>query len=157
LRPTSTLSFQVDNDIWKFPTNNEKELRFFTGNKEPLPEANRRSVNIENVRDVGKSLRCDALVDTDVSLMVLPAACKHRLGKLESSGIIVLQTGNRGKMKAEACGPVRIQIEGFRPIHTEVVFVDVNSDVGEFKPLIGNIVLAQKYCSCAKPGGCRHD
>jgi hypothetical protein len=46
-------------------------------------------------------------------------------------------------MKGEVCGPVRIQIEGFRPIHTEVAFVEVKPDVGEFEPLLGHLVLAQ--------------
>jgi hypothetical protein len=43
------------------------------------------SVKIENVGDVSKSVRCDAFVDTDVPLMMLPAAWKDTFGALEST------------------------------------------------------------------------
>jgi hypothetical protein len=121
----------------------KKSYDFSQGVKNPYLKPIVVSVNIENVRDVGKSLRCDALVDTNASLMVLPAAWKDRLGRLEATGILELETATQGRVKGEAFGPVRIQIEGFRPIHTEVVFVEVKSGVGEFEPLLGDIVLAQ--------------
>jgi len=101
------------------------------------------SVKVENALDVSKSLSCDAYVDTDVALMVLPAAWKDRLGILESTRFIELEDSIHGTIKGEVCGPVRIQIEGFRPILTEVAFVEVKADGGEFKPLVGHIVLAQ--------------
>ena len=101
------------------------------------------SVTIGNALDLSKSFSCDAVVDTDVSLMVLPTAWKDRLGTLESTSIIELGTGIRRRIKGETCGPVQIQIEGFRPINTEVAFVDVEPDLGEFQPLLGHIVLAQ--------------
>ena len=41
------------------------------------------------------------------------------------------------------CGPVRIQIEGFEPIFTEVVFIGMQPENGEYEPLIGYIVLEQ--------------
>lgn len=41
------------------------------------------SVKIENVSDANKVIRCDALVDTGASFMILPVAWKDRLGKLE--------------------------------------------------------------------------
>ncbi|HUS09555.1 MAG TPA: hypothetical protein VMZ30_03740, partial [Pyrinomonadaceae bacterium] len=47
----------------------------------------------------------------------------------------------------EVCGPVRIQIEGFRAIFSEVAFVDMNLERGEFEPLIGYIVLEQSLAS----------
>lgn len=71
------------------------------------------SVKIENVRDVSKRLSCDAFVDAHASLMVLPAAWKDRLGQLESTRTIELES-TQGTIKGEVCGPVRIQIEGFR-------------------------------------------
>lgn len=121
----------------------KKNYDFSQGVKNPYLKPIIVSVNIENVRDVGKSLRCDALVDTNASLMVLPAAWKNRLGRLEATGIIELETVERGRMNAEVYGPVRIQIEGFRSICTEVAFVEVKPEVGEFEPLLGDIVLAQ--------------
>ena len=38
---------------------------------------------------------------------------------------------------------VKIQVEGFRHIYNEVIFVDMNPDDGIYEPLIGYIVLEQ--------------
>ena len=46
-------------------------------------------------------------------------------------------------MPRKVCGPVRIQIEGFRAILNEVAFVEMKPDRGEYEPLIGYIVLEQ--------------
>jgi predicted aspartyl protease len=101
------------------------------------------SVTIENAADFSQSLRCDALVDTGASLMVLPKAWRSRLGKLESSAQIEVETATQETVIAEVCGPVRIQIEGFRPIFNEVAFVEMKPGDGEYEPLIGYIVLEQ--------------
>ena len=101
------------------------------------------SVTIENAADLSRTLRCDALVDTGASMMVLPSAWRNRLGKLESSTEIEVETATQETVRAEVCGPVRIQIEGFRPIFNEVVFVEMNSTNGKYEPLIGYIVLEQ--------------
>ena len=101
------------------------------------------SVKIENASDASKSLRCDALVDTGASLMVLPSAWKDRLGKLDSATVIEVETATQETIAAEVCGPVRIQIEGFRPIFNEVAFVEMKPADGEYEPLIGYIVLEQ--------------
>ena len=101
------------------------------------------SVRIENALDVSKSLICDAFVDTDAHLIVLPAAWKHRFGELDSTRTIELHTANQRTTSAEVCGPVRIQIEGFRPIHSEVAFVEMEQGAGKYEPLLGHIVLAQ--------------
>ena len=41
------------------------------------------SVRIENSSDREKMIRCDALVDTGASHMILPSAWRERLGGLE--------------------------------------------------------------------------
>ena len=105
------------------------------------------SVKIENVFDDSKSLRCDALVDTGASFMVLPSAWRQRLGDLETTTQIEMETATQEKIKGEVCGPVRIQIEGFRPIHTEVSFVDMKPQDGEYEPLIGYLVLEQSQAA----------
>lgn len=104
------------------------------------------SVTIENAADLSKALRCDALVDTGASLMVLPRAWKDRLGNLEFSTEIGVETAQE-TVTAEVCGPVRIQIEGFRPIFNEVAFVDMKPADGEYEPLIGYIVLEQSLAA----------
>jgi len=101
------------------------------------------SVVITNIVDASKSLRCDALVDTGASFMVLPSAWKDRLGTLEVVQTIDLETATQETIKGEVCGPVRIQIEGFRPIFNEVLFVEMKPEDGIYEPLLGYIVLEQ--------------
>lgn len=101
------------------------------------------SVTIENAADLSKALRCDALVDTGASHMVLPIGWKDRLGPLESTRTIQLETATQEILTGEVCGPVRIQIEGFPAIHSEVSFVEMKPEDGEYEPLIGYIVLEQ--------------
>jgi predicted aspartyl protease len=105
------------------------------------------SVTIENAADPSKALRCDALVDTGASLMVLPSAWKDRLGTLEAITNVEVETATQETVTAEVCGPVRIRIEGFRPIFNEVAFVDMKPANGEFEPLIGYIVLEQSLAA----------
>ena len=75
--------------------------------------------------------------------MVLPSAWRDRLGGLEEIQTIELETATQASVSGVVCGPVRIQIEGFRPIFTEVIFLDMEPDDGEYEPLIGYIVLEQ--------------
>lgn len=105
------------------------------------------SVRIDNASDVTKGLSCNALVDTGASLMVLPKAWKDRLGMRGSSSEIEVETATQEIVRAEVCGPVRIQIEGFRPIFNEVAFVDMTPADGDYEPLIGYIVLEQSQAA----------
>ena len=99
-------------------------------------------VTIENAADLSKALTCDALVDTGASLMVLPSAWKDRLGQLEFLTEIEVETATQERVTAEVCGPVRIQIDGFRAIFNEVA-IDMKAEGGGYEPLIGYIVLEQ--------------
>jgi len=101
------------------------------------------SVTITNVANPTNNLRCDALVDTGDSFMVLPNAWKDRLGDLETIDTISLETATQDTVEGEVRGPVRIQLEGFRPIFNEVLFVEMNPEDGIYEPLIGYIVLEQ--------------
>ena len=101
------------------------------------------SVRIDNVLDATKSVTCDALVDTGASHMVLPTAWKERLGQLESTRTVELETATQEILTGEVCGPVRIQIEGFPVVYNEVSFVDMNPQDGGYEPLIGYLVLEQ--------------
>lgn len=105
------------------------------------------SVRIENVLDDSKSIRCDALVDTGASFMILPSAWRQRLGDLKTTIQVEMETATQETTKGEVCGPVRIQIEGFRPIHTEAAFVDMKPQNGEYEPLIGYLVLEQSQAA----------
>ena len=101
------------------------------------------SVRIENAADASKCLRCDALVDTGASFMVLPSAWREKLGALKAIMQVEMETATQETISGDVCGPVRIQIEGFRPIFTEVSFVDMKPKDGEYEPLIGYLVLEQ--------------
>ncbi len=105
------------------------------------------SVKIDNVSDASKHIRCDALVDTGASYMVLPNAWKERLGEIEVIDKVEMETANQDVVQGEICGPVRIQIEGFRPIYNEVVFWDMNPKDGMYEPLIGYIILEQSQAA----------
>lgn len=99
-------------------------------------------VRIENISDSSRSIRCDALVDTGASHMVLPMAWKERLGELELIETIQLETAT-----GEIWGPVRIQVEGFRHIYNEVLFVEMKPADGIYEPLIGYLVLEQSQAA----------
>lgn len=79
--------------------------------------------------------------------MVLPSVWKDRLGDLTVIAEVDLETATQEKVKGEIRGPVRIQIEGFRAIFSEVIFVEMNPADGEYEPLIGYIVLEQSQAA----------
>ncbi len=105
------------------------------------------TVRIENPSDPNARILCDALVDTGASFMVLPSAWRDRLGQLDDIGKVALETAIQETVEGEVCGPVRIQIEGFRPIYNEVLFVDMKPENGEYEPLIGYVILEQSQAA----------
>ena len=100
-------------------------------------------VTVENPSDPDKRIECDALVDTGASHMILPAAWRSRLGGLKQLAEVDLEMANQTPLKGLVCGPVQIQIEGFRPVFSEVVFVEMKPEDGQYEPLIGYVVLEQ--------------
>jgi predicted aspartyl protease len=105
------------------------------------------SVVIENPTDPSKRLHCDALVDTGASHMVLPNAWRDRIGRLEEIRLVELETATQKTVQGAVCGPVRLRIEGFPPIFTELVFTEMEPEDGEYEPLIGYIVLEQSQAA----------
>ena len=105
------------------------------------------SVKVDNIADPAMSMRFDALVDTGAAFLVLPSAWKSRLGELDVIQTLDLETATQELVQGEICGPVRIQIEGFRPIYNEVLFLDMNPEDGIYEPLIGYIVLEQSQAA----------
>ena len=105
------------------------------------------SVVISNMLDSDRKIHCDALVDTGASLMVLPAAWRDRLGELPEIRQLDLETATQDTVRASVCAPVRLQIEAFPPIVTEVAFVEMNPENGEYEPLIGYIPLEQSQAA----------
>jgi len=79
--------------------------------------------------------------------MVLPSAWRERLGELDEVATIPLETATQATVEGTICGPVRIQIEGFRPIYNEVLFLDMEPENGEYEPLIGYVILEQSQAA----------
>jgi len=104
-------------------------------------------VRVENASDPSKSILLDALVDTGASHLVLPAAWRNRLGELTSLDTVELELATQESATDEICGPVRIQIEGFRAIFGEVLFVEMHPVDGGYEPLLGYIALEQSLAA----------
>jgi hypothetical protein len=88
------------------------------------------------------------MIDTGSAYMVLPSAWKDRLGDLDLIEEVELETATQETVRGELCGPVRIQLEGFRHIYGEVVFVDMKArEDGFYEPLVGYITLEQSHAA----------
>ena len=105
------------------------------------------SVTIRNPFDESKVLRVDALVDTGASHLVLPSAWKDRLGDLPLLETVEVETATQAVEQGEARGPVIIQLEGFRAIANEVLFIEMKPEDGLYEPLIGYLVLEQSQAA----------
>jgi predicted aspartyl protease len=105
------------------------------------------SVTITNVKHSEYSMRCDALVDTGAAALVLPKAWQERLGPLELIHRVEFETATQTTVTGEICGPVQIQLEGFRPLYNEVVFVEMTPENGTYQPLVGYIILEQSQAA----------
>src|SRR5262245_57290107 len=98
-------------------------------------------VAVANVLDPARRLEFSALVDTGTFGLVLPLAWKEHLGELTEAGVVEIETADRRIVTAEVRGPVRIQIEGFRRVTGEVIFVDMEKSARGYEPLVGYTVL----------------
>ena len=105
------------------------------------------SVTVNNVLVPDKSVRMDVLVDTAASHLTLPHAWRDRLGDLEELRSVELETATQILKTGTICGPIRLQIEGFRPIFTEVLFVEMEPSDGRYEPLLGYIPLEQSQAA----------
>ncbi|VFN02028.1 MAG: Aspartyl protease [Candidatus Kentron sp. G] len=101
------------------------------------------NVTVENVLVPDNAITVNALIDTGASYLTFPLAWKEKLGVFGSQQEIELQTATQEVVKGIFCGPVRITVEGFRPVHNDVLFLDMLPNKGEYEPLLGYIVLEQ--------------
>ena len=99
---------------------------------------------ITNLFDEDKFIQCGMFVDTGAGALILPSAWKERLGEFRRSEAVELLLANREVVRGEACWPVEIRIEGFRPVSNEVIFVDMEQgEDDEYEPLLGYVILEQ--------------
>lgn len=101
------------------------------------------NVTVSNTNDPSMSHDCVALVDTGASHLVLPTAWRPRLGNLETVRILHPETATQETIRAEICGPVRLEVEGFGPVFTEVMFIDMQPSDGRYEPMLGYTPLEQ--------------
>ena len=87
------------------------------------------------------------LVDTGAAYMVLPRAWRDRLGELEEITTVDVEIATQQTTQGTICGPVRIQLEGFRPIYNEVLLLDMKPEDGKYEPLIGYLILQQSQAA----------
>lgn len=94
------------------------------------------TVNVQNLNPTKNSKKIDILVDTGASYLTLPLAWKDDFGSFDTEETVDLQIAAQETVQGTICGPVRIQVEGFRAVYNEVLF-------GEYEPLLGYLVLEQ--------------
>jgi hypothetical protein len=89
-----------------------------------------------------KEIRGIGMVDTGAYGMILPAAWRDLLGTPPVVAVVDVELAEQRVVPAEVCGPVEIQLDGFRTVLGEVIFVDMAPNThGEYEPLIGYTVL----------------
>lgn len=98
---------------------------------------------IENGTDSSFRLRCGALVDTGAAYLTLPNAWRDRLGQLTRLDTVDVETATQAVVSGDICGPVLLRLERFRPVLTEVLFIEMEPTDGQYEPLIGYIPLEQ--------------
>jgi predicted aspartyl protease len=99
-------------------------------------------VTVRNAIDPSHEISFDALVDTGASHVVLPQAWRERLGPLRGTRRVVLSLANKQTVEGDIAGPVEIEIEGFDPVFSEVLFVEMQpSEHGTYEALVGYTAL----------------
>ncbi|MBM3268815.1 MAG: hypothetical protein FJZ01_14335 [Candidatus Sericytochromatia bacterium] len=99
------------------------------------------TIRVSNPKAPDYAFECRALVDTGASRLVLPEAWRARLGPLDSMRHAV-KLADQHIVQTDTCGPVRIEIAGFKPSHSDVVFLPLEPELeGDYLPLLGYIPL----------------
>ena len=83
------------------------------------------------------------LLGTGASHVTLPSAWRDRFGSFADEQEVDFETATQEIAKGIVCGPARIQVEGFRVINSEVLFVEMTPVDGEYEPQLGYIALEQ--------------
>lgn len=100
------------------------------------------SAHIENGTEPSFRIAGDALVDTGAAYLTLPSAWRERLGPLTHLDRVSVETATQAVVYGDICGPV-LRMDGFRPVLTEALFIEMEPAAGRCEPLIGYIPLEQ--------------
>ena len=101
------------------------------------------NITVSSLAKPKQAIRCKALVDTGSAFLTLPSDWKNRFNSLDRLREVTVELGNQTKTAAEVWGAVRLEIEGCKPIYTEVLFIDMVPDEGKYEPLLGYIPMEQ--------------
>ena len=101
------------------------------------------SASIENGLDASLRIQSDALVDTGAIYLTLPSAWREQLGQLRHLDTVSVETATQAVVSGDICGPVLLRMGDFRPVLTEVLFIEMDAVEGRYEPLIGQIPLEQ--------------
>ena len=104
-------------------------------------------VSVMNAINQDRGLSFSGLVDTGAVYVTLPSAWKRQLEPFPSVQTVDVETAAQETVQGEVCGPVRIEIEGFRPIYSEVLFIGMHPADGVFEPLVGYLPLEQSQAA----------
>jgi predicted aspartyl protease len=98
-------------------------------------------VAVSNLFDPARTISFDGVVDTGAFGLVLPAAWKERLGPFQNASTVEVETADQRIVTAEVCGGATIQVDGFRKITGEVVFMEMEPTAHGYEPLVGYTLL----------------
>jgi len=99
-------------------------------------------VAVHNAFQPDTKLEFSALVDTGASHLTLPMAWKDRFGDFLSDEEVTMEMADQSERTGRVCGPVMVQLDGFRSVSTEALFIDMQPGDGEqYEPLVGYLVL----------------
>jgi hypothetical protein len=101
------------------------------------------NVKLENVLDRSKVFEFSGMVDTGATYITLPKAWRSRLGEIATTHKVEFETATQQISQGELCGPILVEIEGFLPVHCDVLFIDMEPSDGRYEALIGYIPLEQ--------------
>jgi len=104
-------------------------------------------VRVENANKPEHYIELSAMVDTGAAYLTLPSAWASRLGPFPYVEQVEMATATQEVVHGELRGPVRIRIEGFRPLYTEALFVKMEPEEGDYEPLLGYTPL--ELCGAA--------
>ena len=98
-------------------------------------------VSVANVLEPAKEMSFNALVDTGAFGLVLPVAWREQLGPFPHREAVELEMADQRIASAEVSGPLYIQVDGFRKVVGEAVFVDMQPGQRGYEPLVGYTIL----------------
>ena len=118
-------------------------MRALTRNRDFLMGRMIVQTTLENGIDSTFRIQSDALVDIGATCLTLPSAWRDRLGALTLLDTVSVETATQAVVSGDICGPVLLRMGDFRPVLTEVLFIEMEPSDGHYEPLIGYIPLEQ--------------